>query len=59
MTESKIMSSRGETSGSLRPVILGFGASMTAKKSVAALAALEMLIIGAAVWLILKAICKL
>jgi hypothetical protein len=36
--------------------MLGFGASMTAKKSVAALTALEMLIIGAAVALIPKAI---
>ena len=56
VTESRLMSSRGETSGSLRPVISGFGASMTAKKSVAALEALEILIIGTAVWLMPKAI---
>jgi hypothetical protein len=58
VTELSVMSSSGEMSGSLRPVTLGFGASMTAKKSVAALAALEMLIIGAAVWLMPKAICR-
>ncbi len=36
VTESKIMSAAAEISGSFMPDVVGFGASMTAKKSVAA-----------------------
>lgn len=44
------MSSRAETSGAERPMVLGFGASIMAKKSVAAEAARPTAMIGAAVW---------
>ncbi len=36
VTESKIMSAAAEISGSFKPDLIGFGASITAKKSVAA-----------------------
>jgi hypothetical protein len=45
-----------ETSGSFIPVMSGFGASMTAKKSAAAPAAADMAMMGAAVCERLKAI---
>tara|TARA_R110002060_G_scaffold15500_1_gene21646 strand:- start:836 stop:1081 length:246 start_codon:yes stop_codon:yes gene_type:complete len=56
VTESKTMSFAEDTSGAVRPLVEGLGASMTAKKSVAAAAAFVTAMIGPAVWLTENAI---
>lgn len=56
VTESKTMFLAEEISGAVKPLVEGLGASMTAKKSVAAAAAFVTAIMGPAVWLTENAI---